>query len=172
MKIYFVRHGETEHNKKGVTTGHIDSPLTSEGKEEALKTSLEIPMDFSEIYSGDLARYKQTAEILNEQLNIPIIYDSRLRERHFGSLENKSWEEIGPELRELDKNQKYNYHPYGGESVEDVQNRLFSFINELREKKGKFLVVTSGGIIRLLHNLLKGETHEVIHNSSVHEFDF
>lgn len=174
MKIYFERHGQTVSNKNGTITGHIDSPLNKEGIEEAKKASLEIPLDFSEIYSSDLIRCKQTADIINEKLNIPIIYDVRLRERDFGSLEGKTWGEIGESLRIIDKNQEYDYRPYGGESVDEVKKRIFSFIEDLKNTKRekKILVVTSAGIIRLLHHILSGEVHEKIHNSSIHEFEF
>jgi broad specificity phosphatase PhoE len=174
MKIYFVRHGQTVNNKKNIMTGWIDSPLTNKGIEQAKKTALEIPSGFSEIYCSDLIRCKQTAEIINQKLNLPIKYDARLRERNFGFLEGKSWDEIGLDLKELDTNQKYNYHPFGGESVKDVRQRLFSFIDDIRKKeiKGKILIVAHGGLIRLLHNLLNNQVHEEIHNSSIHEFEF
>lgn len=174
MKIYFVRHGQTVSNKKGTVTGHIDSPLNEDGIGQAKKTLLEIPSDFSEMYCSDLVRCKQTAEIINQKLKLPIKYDIRLRERDFGSLAGKTWEEIGLDMKDLDNNQKYDYQPYGGESVEDVKKRFFAFIEDIRrnKKSEKILVVTYGGIIRLLHNVLKGEVHEVIHNSSIHEFEF
>ncbi|MFA5937229.1 MAG: histidine phosphatase family protein [Candidatus Paceibacterota bacterium] len=174
MKIYFVRHGQSESNKKGILTGHIDIPLSSEGIEQAKKTSLEISSDFEEIYSSDLIRCKQTAEIINKKLNTSIKYDSRLRERNFGSLAGKSWEEVGQELKEIDKNQKYDYQPYGGEHVDDVKKRIFSCIEEIKTKhpNKKILIVTSGGIIRLLHNMINGQVHGYIENSSIHEFEF
>jgi alpha-ribazole phosphatase/probable phosphoglycerate mutase len=174
MKIYFVRHGQSESNKKGVLTGHIDIPLSDEGIEQVKKTSLEISSDFHEIYSSDLIRCKQTAEIINEKLNVSITYDSRLRERNFGSLAGKSWAEVGEELREIDKKQLYDYRPHGGEHVDEVKERVFSCIEEIKIKhpNKKILIVTSGGIIRLLHNVLNGQIHSHIENSSVHEFEF
>ena len=174
MKLYFVRHGETVSNKNNTTTGWVDSPLNDEGIEQARKTSLEIPMDFSEIYCSDLIRCKQTAEIINQKLNLPIQYDARLRERNFGSLGGISWDEMSSEMKEIDKLQKYNYRSYGGESAEDVKQRLFAFIEDIcnTKKDKKILVVTHGGNIRMLHNLLNNQVHEKIQNSSVHEFDF
>ena len=172
MKIYFVRHGQTVSNKK--RTLHIDGPLTNDGIKQAKKTSFEISPGFSEIYCSDFIRCKQTAKIINQKLNLSIKYDARLRERYLGSLVGKSWNEIGSDLKEIDKNQKYDYRPFGGESVEDVRKRLFACIDDMRRNKkdGKILVVTHGGIIRLLYNLLNGEVHEEIHNNSIHEFEF
>ncbi len=174
MIIYFVRHGKTEHNINRLATGHIDVPLLEEGLKEAEKLTSEIPNDFTEIYSSDLLRCKQTAEILNSKLGLKIVYDPRLRERDFGSLAGQPIETFSLDLREKDKNQKYDYRPYGGESVEDVKTRVFSFIEDLIKNKQneKILVVTSGGVIRLLHNLINKEVHEKIHNASIHEFEF
>ena len=58
--------------------------------------------------------------------------------------------------------------------MENVKKRLFDFLNDVSSKcEGKkILIVTHGGIIRLLHNMLKGEVREEIHNSSIHEFEF
>lgn len=176
MKIYFVRHGQTESNERGTVTGQNDSPLTDEGIRQAQNTLKEIIDDYSEIYSADLIRCKQTAEIINQKFDLQIKFDSRLRERDFGLLAGKKFEDIDSTgiIKEKDMNQQYDYRPYGGESVEDVKERVFSFIKDIQNNKKdkKILVVTSGGIIRLLHFILKGEVHEKIHNSSIHEFEF
>lgn len=174
MKIYFVRHGQTAHNKNSLITGQLNVPLTREGIEEAEKILLEIPDDFSEIYSSDLLRCQQTAEILNRKLHASIQYDSRLRERDFGSLAGKKITDLDPITMEKDKNQQYDYRPFGGESAEEVKKRLFACIDGIRrnKKSGTSLIVTSGGIIRLLHYVLNGKVSGKINNSSVHEFEF
>jgi len=174
MKLYFVRHGKTQLNKEGKATGQKDELLLEEGIEEAHKTKEEIPNDFTDFYCSDLTRCKQTADILNEKLNLRIKYDNRLRERHFGSLEGQRLSEVDPVLYEKDHNQQYDYRPYGGESVEDVKNRLMDFVSEIQKDHSgkKILIVAHGGIIRLLHHLLKGKIPEKIHNASFHEFDF
>ena len=176
MKIYFVRHGETEYNAKGRITGHTDIPLTKKGIEQAENLSKEIPAIFSEMYSSDLIRCKQTADILNKKLNLTIIYDARLRERDTGSLSGKKWEEVDPTgiLKEKNSHLQYDYRPYGGECVNDVKKRVLACVEDIRrQRKGdEVLVVTSSGVIRLLHHVLNNEIHEVVHNSSMHEFEF
>lgn len=175
MKIDFVRHGESENNGKGLIAGHLDAPLTDKGREQAEAIAKNLPHGYSLIYSSDLIRCKQTAEIINKNFNVPIVYDARLRERHFGSLEGKSWADIseGEVIKWKDiKEQKYDYRQYGGESVEDVEKRVLSFIDDIKAKKEQVLVVTSAGIVRLLHHLFHGENPEKIHNASVHEFEF
>lgn len=173
-KAYFVRHGQTKFNVERRITGHIDIPLIEEGINQARNTAQELPEDCTEIYCSDSLRCRQTAAILNEGRNLPITFDHRLRERHFGSLEGQRWDEVDPsgELWKADKNQRYNYHSYGGESVEDVTTRVEECIRDIRGScTGKPLVVTSGGVIRLLKNKLHGEVHENIENSSVHVFE-
>ncbi|MBI4224954.1 MAG: histidine phosphatase family protein [Candidatus Sungbacteria bacterium] len=174
MKIYFVRHGETQYNKDRLITGHDDAPLTEEGIRQVEDMVSSIPSDCTEIYSSDLVRCKQTTTILSKKFALPVIYDIRLRERNFGSLTGTKIADLDSVILEKDKNQKYNYRSYGGESVEDVKERVLACIHDIRRKgKGdRILVVTSAGIIRLLHHLLQGEVHEKILNSSVHEFEF
>ena len=174
MKLYFVRHGQTQYNKEGRATGRVDDSLIEEGMKEAENTAKELPKDFDVIYSSDLIRCKQTTEILNKKLNLPVIYDSRLRERDFGSLAGKPWKEWDPDMLQKDRHQQYDYRPLGGESVDDVKSRVLNCISDIQKKsKGdKVLISTHGGIIRLLHNILNGEVHEKIHNSSMYEFEF
>lgn len=174
MKIYFVRHGETQYNRDGLITGHDDAPLTEEGIQQVENTVSEIPVGCTKIYSSDLVRCRQTTAILNKKLALPVFYDIRLRERDFGSLTGKKIVNLDPIVVEKDKNQQYDYRPYGGESVENVKQRILACIEDIRREKSgdKILVVTSAGIIRLLHHIFKGEVQEKIHNSSVHEFEF
>jgi broad specificity phosphatase PhoE len=174
MKLYFVRHGQTHSNVARLMYGHKESPLTEKGIDDAKATAKNLPNDFDLIYSSDIGRAKHTTEILNEKLNLPIIYDARLRERNFGSLEGKDLLSTNPNAWQKDHIQEYDYRPYGGESVEDVKKRVMDFVNEITKKHNskKVLIVTHGGVMRLLHLLVKGYLAEKIPNSSLHEFDF
>ncbi len=176
MKIYFIRHGQTVLNKNKILTGQTETPLTEEGIEQAQEALKSISNDFNIIYSSDLDRCLKTAEILNTNMQVPVISDARLRERNFGSFGGKTWLEADPtgELRQIDKDQKYNYRPYGGESAEDVKERILSCVGEIKSKypNEKVLVVSSGGVIRLLHTIFHDEIHGHIANASIHEFEF
>ena len=69
--IYIVRHGQTEWNILGKTQGHGDSNLTAKGREQAellAESMTKYPIDY--IYSSDLGRAYQTAEIIGNKLNI------------------------------------------------------------------------------------------------------
>ncbi len=181
MKVDFVRHGQTKNNVLGVLSvfaGHTDAPLNEEGRRQAQETASKISNDYSIIYSSDLIRCKQTAEILNAKMNLPIKYDARLRERHFGTLEGKKSLDVDPTgvMKEKDlTHNDYDYRPFGGEHAGGVKERLFEFLEDVKKETGanrKILVVTHGGIIRIMHQVLKGKIPETIHNASVHEFEF
>lgn len=173
MKISFIRHGQTDYNSKGLITGHTDIPLNEKGLEQARTTDLE-PEKYFHIYSSDLIRCKQTTEIINKKLSLPVTFDPRLRERNLGSYEGKAWDDMDPTTRENDKNQIFDYRPFGGECTKDIENKIFGFIEEMKTKHPDehILAVTSGGIIRFLHKKFNKETHLFVHNAEVHEFEF
>jgi broad specificity phosphatase PhoE len=157
-------------------TGQADIPLIEEGVTQARAAAVNMPAGISIIYSSDLLRCKQTTDILNTELQLPVIYDPRLRERDFGSIAGNKWNELSPDgsLKSKDSEQLYDYREFGGEAFEDVRKRIFDFIDDMRvnHRKQIVLVVTSAGIIRMLHHVLNGKIHEIIHNSSFHEFEF
>lgn len=174
MRMHFARHGETKLNAEKRRSGHTDVPLNDIGRKQALE--IEIPPDITKIYSSDLIRCKETAEIMNRDRKLPIVYDPRLRERNFGSLEGKSWEDfdLDGSLKRKDRALEYDYQPYGGESAEQVKARVSEAIHDIKRdsRDEKVLVVTSAGVIRLLHHMYHGEIHDVVHNSSIHAFEF
>ena len=86
--IYVVRHGETEWNLIGKQQGHMDSPLTDRGIQQAnaLANGL-VNRGIEFIYSSDLGRAFKTAKLISARLELPVQTDKRLRERHLGSLQ-------------------------------------------------------------------------------------
>ncbi len=157
MKIYFVRHGETEWNKKRKLQGQSDIPLNEYGRELAqvtLKGQEDIPFDI--IFTSPLSRAKETAEILRGNRNISIVEDKRLIELGFGVGEGKSIAAIRrqPEIKLynfLCKPEEY-VPPRGGETFIDLYKRCQSFIDEVvipsEEKYETMLVVGHGALIR------------------------
>jgi len=175
MKIYAIRHGQTELNKKGVINSQIDEGLSEEGINQAKNSISSLPQSIKHLHVSPLLRTKQTAEILNAHLKRTVSTHDELREIHFGSLAGQAWNSIesGEELMKRHRAVQYNYRLRGGESVEDVKNRLLRFLKKI---KGKYddhevLLVTHGGIIRLLHVLQDGKLLDGIENASLHEFD-
>ena len=169
MKIFVIRHGQTELNKKGIINGHIDDILTFEGIEQAKNASQFLPKSIKHIYSSSLGRAKQTAQILNEVLNVPLTFHDELKEVNFGILNGT------PFLDEYKKRHKmldYDWRP-SGENLEDFKTRVLGLLKKIKEenKSEEVLIVGHGGIIRLLHFLEFGEYLNEIANTSLHSFD-
>lgn len=170
MKIYIVRHGATEFNKKNLINGQqLEDPLTPEGEEQARATALIVPDTIKRIYSSSLTRARRTAEILNERLKIPLTFHDEFKEVNFGVLEGT------PYLDEYKKKHiaiDYDWRP-SGECVEDVKKRISKILKKIKEenKDGEALIVAHGGIVRMLNFLQFKEILGEIKNGSIHEFD-
>lgn len=164
MKIYVARHGATPLNKMNKVNGQIDEPLAPEGIEQAEAVIKLVPESVKHIYSSSLIRAKQTADIIAATLHLPVSVHHELSEIHMGSLAGYSWEEMksGSELKKKHRTVQFDYRPFGGESVEDVKKRLIPFLKKINGKHGDFeaLIITHGGMIRLMTMLAKGEAAE------------
>jgi broad specificity phosphatase PhoE len=179
MKLYLIRHGLTPNNKLGRTNGQRnDESLSEEGREQALAVIPQIPRTVTHIYCSDLKRARETAEIINNELKLPISYHKELRERDFGDLTNMTWPEIGEkygqELLSNDVLVNYDFRPYGGESAEDVTKRLKTFLEFLKKQHkpdDHVLVVTHGGILKIMHYIYFGKQYREIENATVQEFE-
>ncbi len=136
MKLYFVRHGESEANTRHVLSNR-ESPfgLTALGKRQAAKLAeslKSIPMN--SIFSSPILRARETAEILSQKLQLPIHITEALREYDCGILEDKSdeasWEAHRTTYQEWVLRQNFQEKPEGGESFLDMQNRFLPFIEK------------------------------------------
>lgn len=169
MKIYIIRHGLTELNKQKKVNGQIDEPLAPEGVEQAKAAIPLLPKSIKHIYTSPLLRARQTGEIINSILNHPISFPDELTEIHMGSLAGKSWEEMesGLKLKIKHRTVQFDYRPYGGESVKEVKKRITEFLKKVRlkHKDNEVLIITHGGIIRLLYLL---EQNKVVDETEKH----
>lgn len=176
MKIYVIRHGLTELNKKKKINGQIDEPLALEGIEQAKAATALIPKSIKYIYTSPLQRARKIAEIINSKLNLPLSPIAELTEIHMGSLAGKAWTDMGAglELKKKHRAIEFDYRPQGGECAKEVKNRLLSFLRKIKNKHKdhEVLIVTHGGIIRTLHLLEHNkEILDDIKNISLHIFD-
>lgn len=169
MKVYVIRHGLTELNKQKKVNAEIDEPLALEGVQQAEEATLLLPKTIQYIYSSPMLRAKQTAEIINSKLKIPILPEDALSEIHMGSLAGKSWEEMesGSELKIKHRTVQFDYKTYGGEEVKEVKKRVVELLKKInqRHKDKEVLIVTHGGIIRLLYLL---ERNQVVDETEKH----
>jgi len=146
--VYFVRHGETEFNKKRICQGHKDSPLTLRGVRSAEKHGKRLSKErIGIIYSSDLGRCVETARIINKFLRVGVVRVSELRERDFGYFNGRSYDEI---KRKLNLSNPSEVAP-GGESFNQMKNRVLLFLKKVgSECFEKVVVVSHKGPLRAI----------------------
>lgn len=160
MKFYFFRHGQTDWNKVRRIQGHSNIPLNEQGKSEATELSDFVKtLDLEIVYSSDLDRAFETAQIATHGLDLEIIKEARLREANFGDAEGRTIPEIvelfGNDLWEkfmkVDPNNMNIGFP-GGETRADSIKRMRSFIDEVRKENQyeRVGISTHGGVVRNL----------------------
>lgn len=176
MKIYVTRHGLTELNKQKKVNGEVDEPLASEGIKQAKAAISLMPASIKHIYTSPMQRARHTAEILNSKLKCSVTIIDELTEIRMGSLAGKAWTEMenGLKLKKKHRSIRFDYRPYGGESVREVKKRVLAFLKKIKGKHGDYevLVITHGGIIRLLHLLEHNKPLvDDIKHISLHTFD-
>jgi len=147
MKLILIRHGETKEGKRGIILGQMPGTLSIKGKATAKQIASFIKstdINPSVIFSSDLRRAKETAEIITKTLKLPIKYDQLLRERSAGQVEGKSEKEIN--WKEYEKKKKsFRRHPEG-ESFNEVKARAMEFIKKINKIKNKDIIVVSHSV--------------------------
>ena len=88
MTLYIVRHGQTKENVIRMLQGHMPGNLTELGKDQVRKTAEDLAnrnIRFKCIVSSDLKRAMDSANIIADRLNLPVVPMTMLRERDWGS---------------------------------------------------------------------------------------
>ncbi len=95
MKIYLVRHGQSEGNVKDLWYGSSDLPLTQLGRQQARQAGEKLrEVDFAACYASPLSRAHDTAKLVLEGRDVPLVIEPDLREQHMGLLEPQSVADI------------------------------------------------------------------------------
>jgi broad specificity phosphatase PhoE len=153
--LLLVRHGETDWNADGRLQGQTDRPLSDFGRRQALQFADELAdEELDAIYASDLARARETAEIVGERLGLPVVFDPDLREKDWGT-----WE--GLTAVERDRVE------FVGESTEAHQERILRALRRISERhpgEGRVLVVTHGGSMRRVQTAAMGVALPVVEN--------
>ena len=158
MKIYIIRHGETDANKNKIMQGWLDKPLNENGIELAKEVGTNLKgIKFKEAFTSPLTRALETCKLVlnnSDNSNCPIIIDERIKELNMGDLEGKLIDSLDPNIiKELFSN------PIGtpnGETKDEVINRTQAFLKELinRNDDNTYLVSTHGFAYRAMLNFL------------------
>lgn len=156
MKIYLVRHGQTIENARKILMGHRPGHLTRQGIRQAKLLGQQLDgQKFDTIYCSDLKRAKDTLKIILKYIpKTPIIYTRDLRETNLGAWQGKMWGKLS--FKDLPGN-FMTKKPPGGESLQDLQNRISKFLNSIKKKhpNNKILIISHNAAIRMFLAIIK-----------------
>lgn len=155
MKILVTRHGQTDWNVEKRIQGRTDIELNNKGIEQAYQTKENLENEKIDlIICSPLKRAKQTADIINKDRNIPIIYDERLLEICYGENEGRLHDDF-----DYDGFWRIvNTHEYkDAENVNKFIQRVHNFLNDLKNRKEEnILIVTHNGVCRAINTYFNG----------------
>lgn len=157
--IYLVRHGETNWNKERRFQGQKDVPLNDYGRTQAKKLSEKLYLNnyaIDAIYSSDLLRAYETANIIANKYNYEISINSGLRERFFGVLEGLRLEDF---KKDYPNANFYNFDIDANLKIEpylDFEQRIYNAVLNISEEhiNGSILIVSHGAAINSFLNVI------------------
>ncbi len=151
-----IRHAQTVWNREKRIQGHSDSPLTSDGKNQALLWGQVLKQfSWNRLLASDMVRASETAKIINRALNISLTTDVRLREQNWGQWTGKTISQLQTDARQELHEQVgagWAFRPPGGEDRRSVLERSRQALLEAAEKwpGDTILVVTHEGVVKSL----------------------
>lgn len=163
--FYMIRHGQSEANASRIMAGRLDSPLTTLGRQQATQARLvveQLKVKPSAIIHSNLSRARETAEIINQSLRLPMTQDPEFAEMFVGEFEGRPWEECDFFDDWAD--------PPGGETAQGFFERIRNAKKKTLENfDGPVLIVCHGGVFRALWKLY-GHDMPGVENCHLHEF--
>lgn len=166
LKLYIVRHGETEWNVIKRFQGQLNTPLTEKGIKKLKETGKKLEnVLFDEVYTSELGRTVASAEIIlnenngykNNKLELQKL--AELNEVYFGVWQGLTYEEVFLKYPEEGNNYFYNVKNYNAENVEaekleDALERFLKGINKILDshESGNILVATHGTVFEMFMN--------------------
>jgi broad specificity phosphatase PhoE len=167
-----VRHGQTDWNLEGRYQGQTDIPLNEAGRIEARSLAETLQgMRFGAVYSSDLVRARETADIIAAQVVLPVQIDVRLREINQGVWEGLQVDFIRSHYAGLWQQRDVDpasMRAPGGETVNEVAQRMYAALDEIAavHPDGSVLLVSHGlslaTILCKLRGIPLGKAYEVI----------
>ena len=170
LKLYIVRHGQTEWNVLEKFQGQLNSPLTPEGIEKVKETAKELKnIKFKAGYTSQMGRTIATAEMIleNNKYEQEKTSDQKLKlqklpelnEIHFGEWQGLTFKETFVKYPKEAHNYFYDVKNYNaknikGEELKDGLERFLKGLEKIREeqKSGNILIVTHGTVLELFFN--------------------
>ncbi len=160
MKLYIIRHGQTEWNLINKIQGWKNSNLTEKGMEDARKLGEKLQkIDFDYIYTSNQGRAIDTARLIRGKKKTEIIEDHDLQEIRLSLWEGMTIDEISkvyPEDYDTYMNRPDLYKPSEGESYEDLYRRINKVLKKIISCGGKnILIVTHGVSLKIILAIIK-----------------
>ncbi|ATH06791.1 hypothetical protein BIY24_02195 [Halobacteriovorax marinus] len=183
IEFYIFRHGQTDWNKLRKVQGKMDIPLNDFGREEALKLkSFFKDIDIEKVYTSDLKRAFETAEITFSDKDLTLETSERLREANFGEVEGMNVEDLLNQYStkfwdiHIGGEEADDFSYPGGETRREVRERVVSQILDIKRegKYSKVAISTHGGSLRsLIHHFLPPQNELIkIPNCVVYKLTF
>jgi broad specificity phosphatase PhoE len=147
--IWLARHGETADNADGRVQGSIDTPLNDRGREQARDLAEQAAeLELAALYTSQLARARETAEIVGARIGLDPLVDERLAESCRGAWEGRLLIDIErdePGAWQAWRRSEPGFRFPGGESLEEHVRRVD---DALREARRPALMICHGGTVR------------------------
>jgi len=164
MTLLFLRHGQTDWNAQNRVQGRTDIPLNERGREQARERAAELlehqpPVEI--ICASPMKRARETAEIIQRALGVPLRFDGRLVEQGFGKLEGIHRTQLigGSIAGHWDALGEAEFLRLGAEPFSALHERVGAFLDELAAAHAGqcVLVVAHGGVGRTVHRHFHGQ---------------
>lgn len=174
MKLYIIRHGQTEWNLQRRLQGWKNSELTEKGRKDAERLAHRLKdIEFDKIYTSQQKRAIDTGNIIKEDREIDLITLEGLKERGFGSWEGMKIEDIDRlhgERYKVYKETPHLYDPIDGEGFKEIYTRVNKALDEILSQGGENILIVSHGItIKVILSIIKGIPLERLNEIPVFE---
>lgn len=156
MRLWLVRHGETEANVAGLYSGHAPTPLTERGIAQAQSLSgLLRNVPFDNVLCSELERARHTTQLILAEREVTVRVMPELNEMFFGDWEMRHHRDLAREDAEnyaVWCNDWQNATPTNGEGFQAFSQRVERFITQLADYKDSqnLLVVSHQGVLSVL----------------------
>ncbi len=152
----FVRHGQSVANVERWLSGHVDTPLTPLGREQARAAGQELQdVPLARAFTSDLVRAHDTARLVLHGREVPLEVTTALRERFLGDWASQRIDALRAS-GEMSVMLGWETGPPGGESQAMLARRVLRWLATVDEVEGHTLIVAHGGVIRVLLGLIDG----------------
>jgi len=133
--LVLIRHGQTDWNVEGRWQGQADPPLNDRGREQARRVAeYQSQFGFAALYSSDLRRAMETAQIIGAEMGLSVIPEPRLREINLGKWQGMLSANIQaqyPDEFRCWHESPLTAHPPDGEDISTLAVRVLEAINEI-----------------------------------------